>query len=165
LACLLQDLEDIPVTPALKDDEAGLSASTKIVHAIIDEAIDKGHVDSSEDIVLGGFSQGAAMACLAGYTYPKKLRGIVCLSGWAALKADLVSRVSSGANAKTAAFVGHGTFDSTVETACGEDMAERLKESGTEVEFVTYPEAHGSHPDGQRALRAWLADLFKLDVD
>ena len=58
------DLDDIPVTPSLPDDVEGLERSKKRIHAVLDEAVASGTPSTS--IVLGGFSQGAAMALLAG---------------------------------------------------------------------------------------------------
>lgn len=42
-------------------------------------------------IILGGFSQGAAMTLLTGLSYDKPLAGLVCMSGWALLQARLQS--------------------------------------------------------------------------
>ena len=44
------------------EDEAGILASAQSIHAIIEEQINKGI--SSERIILGGFSQGGALALL-----------------------------------------------------------------------------------------------------
>ena len=79
------DLETIPIGNGLPDDAKGLADSTQIIHALIDAEVAKG--TASEDIVLGGFSQGGAMALLAGYSYAKRLAGVACLSGWPSLRA------------------------------------------------------------------------------
>lgn len=42
-------------------------------------------------IILGGFSQGAAMSLLTGLSLEKKLAGLVCLSGWVPIKTKLES--------------------------------------------------------------------------
>jgi len=44
------------------EDEAGILASARSIHAIIEEQINKGI--PSERIILGGFSQGGALALL-----------------------------------------------------------------------------------------------------
>ena len=74
------DLEKIPVAMGDMNDAKGLKASAEIIHGQIDAAVAKG--TASTDIVLGGFSQGGAMALYAGYTYPKTLAGVVSFSGW-----------------------------------------------------------------------------------
>ena len=74
------DVSSMPVKPTEPDDRPSFSASIASVHALIDAEVAKG--TASEDIVLGGFSQGGAMALLAGYSYAKRLAGVACLSGW-----------------------------------------------------------------------------------
>ena len=152
------DLDAIPVTPAIRDDEAGLAASTKLVHGFIDKAISSG-VPSTE-IILGGFSQGGAMALLAGFNFPKRLAGVVCFSGWPALKESFVARVKGAGNAATPAFVGHGTGDEIVLLECGAKAAELLKESGVPVEFRTYERMPHSTCGPQMAeLKDWILGL------
>ena len=55
------DLETIPISNGLPDDAKGLADSTQIIHALIDAEVAKG--TASEDIVLGGFSQGSMLSC------------------------------------------------------------------------------------------------------
>lgn len=40
----------------------------------------------SDRIVLGGFSQGAAMSLLTGLTSERKLGGLIIMSGWLPLR-------------------------------------------------------------------------------
>ena len=157
------DLDTIPIGNTLRDDVAGLTSSSKIIHDIINEEVAKG--TPSEDIVLGGFSQGGAMALLAGYSYTGKLAGIACLSGWPALRDTLNDRVTTGANAKTPLFIGHGTEDQTVYPECGADARDRYKAAGIDVTFVDYPVAHGAHPVGMAAMRDWIATVLKLQEE
>ena len=84
-------------------------------------------------------------------------------SGWAALKDDFETRVSGGANAKTPAFVGHGTVDETVTPDCGADVKTRLTAAGVPVTFNTYPMAHGAHPQEMEELKQWVTECLKLD--
>ena len=154
------DLETIPIGNDLPDDVAGLSASSKMIHDIIDKEVADG--TPSDSIVLGGFSQGGAMALLAGYSYSKPLAGVASLSGWPALRATLSDRVTKGANAKTPLFVGHGTEDQTVYHECGVDARDRYQAAGVDVTFMDYPAAHGSHPAGMAGLRAWFVDVLKV---
>mmetsp|Transcript_3286 Transcript_3286/g.9578 ORF Transcript_3286/g.9578 Transcript_3286/m.9578 type:complete len:215 (-) Transcript_3286:156-800(-) len=157
------DLETIPIGNGLPDDAKGLADSTQIIHALIDAEVAKG--TASEDIVLGGFSQGGAMALLAGYSYAKRLAGVACLSGWPSLRAQLTERVGGGANAGTPLFIGHGTQDGVVLPECGKDAAERHTAAGVQVTFLDYPAAHGPHPAGMAALRSWALEALKLEDD
>ena len=153
------DLQTIPVQPGDPDDKAGLEASRRIVHALIDQEIANG--TPSTDIVVGGFSQGGAMALLAGYSYPKPLAAVVCFSGWPVLAHDFVARVQGGANAATPAFVAHGTQDQVVLPACGAQAKELLESAGVPTSFSTYPMPHSACPSQMADLRDWLGALLK----
>jgi len=50
------------------------------LHATLDQLVAEGLQPA--DIVLGGFSQGGAIALSAGMSYPKPLGGLVSISGW-----------------------------------------------------------------------------------
>ena len=159
------DLEKIPVAMGDMNDAKGLKASAEIIHSQIDAAVAKG--TASTDIVLGGFSQGGAMALYAGYTYAKTLAGVVSFSGWPPLQtADelaFIGAVKAGANAKTPAFVAHGTHDEVVLPSCGERAEACLKEAGvTDVTFSTFAMAHSTHPAQMTALKGWLEEKLRL---
>jgi phospholipase/carboxylesterase len=69
-------------TPDLvrREDEAGLRASVADVQALIDREAALGI--PPERVVLMGFSQGCAVALLAGLRAPQRLAGIAGLSGY-----------------------------------------------------------------------------------
>jgi predicted esterase len=69
------------------EDEAGMLRTVTSVNQLISAEADSG-VDAGR-IVVGGFSQGAAMSLLTGLTSERKLGGIVSLSGWAVLRNKL----------------------------------------------------------------------------
>ena len=57
-----------------------LSSVNQLISAEVDSGIDPGR------IVIGGFSQGAAISLLTGLTSERKLGGVVSLSGWVVLR-------------------------------------------------------------------------------
>ncbi|KAL8455998.1 hypothetical protein Emag_000241 [Eimeria magna] len=71
------------VTEDASEDKEGLLASKERIDALIDQEIKRG-IDPSR-IVVGGFSQGGAMAYLVGLTSPHRLGGILPLSCWCPL--------------------------------------------------------------------------------
>lgn len=91
------DLHDIPIMPEAFDDEPSLSKSIELVHRVIDEAVESGV--PPERIVLGGFSQGGAMAFISTLRYPKRLAGCAVLSGWAPFANK--EPIAQSANAQT----------------------------------------------------------------
>ena len=79
------------------EDEAGLRQSQALVKAVIRREQARGI--PARRIVLGGFSQGCAMALLTGLRYPERLAGVVGMSGYLPLARQLAEgrQVPSGA--------------------------------------------------------------------
>ncbi len=63
-----------------EDDVQGITRATVFIHSLIEREINNGI--PPHRIIIGGFSQGGALAIHAGLTYNKKLAGVVSLSGW-----------------------------------------------------------------------------------
>jgi lysophospholipase II len=62
------------------EDVEGIKAATKNAHELIRGEIASGI--ASNRIMLGGFSQGGALALYAALTFPEPLAGIMALSCW-----------------------------------------------------------------------------------
>ncbi|KAJ7171873.1 Phospholipase/Carboxylesterase-domain-containing protein [Mycena crocata] len=94
-----------------EEDEDGILQSVASLDALLAELIATG-VDPSR-IVLGGFSQGAAMSLLTGLTIKTPLAGLAVLSGRLLLRHKLKTMVSPHASSLPI-FWGHGTADPIV---------------------------------------------------
>jgi lysophospholipase-2 len=97
------------------DDEPGLLTSVSSIDSLIQSEIDSGI--PPEKIVVGGFSQGGAVACLLGLTTPRKLAGVACLSTWVVLNHKIESMIQPGAK-ELPVFWGHGKEDQVVHYEC-----------------------------------------------
>lgn len=64
-------------------DEKGIEESTAALTELLDAEVKK--VAGPENIVIGGFSQGAAMTMHTGLQYSQKLGGVIAASGYALL--------------------------------------------------------------------------------
>ncbi len=131
--------------------------------AVIDAQLARGV--KAENVFLVGFSQGAVMSLDAGLRYPRRLGGIVALSGYLA---DPISLRDEGhpANARIPIFVGHGKSDDVVPYSTGEDTAEALWEMGYSVEFRGYDAAHRISSEEVKDIRAFLhRHLFGLSAE
>ena len=80
------DLFDWPIGPDAKDDRARVLQGVEAVKTQIAKLEARGV--APERIVVGGFSQGGAIALNAAYRHDKKLGACVALSGWLTLKED-----------------------------------------------------------------------------
>lgn len=118
-----------------KEDEAGMHESRTLINGLIESEMDLGIPNTR--IILGGFSQGAAMTLLTGLSSPIKLGGLVALSGYLPLLPKF-TEYSSHANKQTPLFMGHGDADQVVRYNYGFDSSQYLKKAGYPVQFETY---------------------------
>ena len=75
-----------------REDEAGIAKSCKILTRLMANEAEKGV--PPEKIILGGFSQGGAIALYHGLTFPERLAGIYGLSAYLPFKQRVVTIVS-----------------------------------------------------------------------
>ena len=107
------NLSKMPVTLDEPDFPDGLAAAVAKVHGWIDEQAAAGI--PHERIILGGFSQGAAVAAWAAATCAHKLAGVVLWSGYAPRAVALEAALASGANASGCPFIAaHGDKDGKI---------------------------------------------------
>ncbi|KAI1366645.1 phospholipase/Carboxylesterase [Xylaria arbuscula] len=134
IAALNGGIDDIRA----RQDEPGLLKTRDYVNSLIQAEIDAGI--PANRIVLGGFSQGGAMALLTGLTAKVKLAGVVGLSTWLPLDAKFPSLVQeSDFNHETPIYMAHGTADPVVPTALGQMSYEMLKKQNFPVTMKLFP--------------------------
>ncbi|PVU93852.1 hypothetical protein BB561_002983 [Smittium simulii] len=118
-----------------KQDEKGVLESVDKIKKLLNEEISSGI--SSDRIVLGGFSQGAAISYTTGLSFESKLAGIVALSGYIPIDKKTME-LATEINKSTKIFIGHGTSDTVVDYELGVESAEELKKMSYNVEFNSY---------------------------
>uniref|UniRef100_D3TN81 palmitoyl-protein hydrolase n=1 Tax=Glossina morsitans morsitans TaxID=37546 RepID=D3TN81_GLOMM len=127
------------------EDEEGIRAATKIIHGMIDNEIEKGVPPAR--IVLGGFSQGGALALYSALTFTKPLAGIVALSCWLPLHKQFPAAKLNSNNIPI--FQAHGDFDPVVRYKFGQLSASVLKSFMKDVTFKTYHGLSHSSSDAE----------------
>lgn len=135
------------------EDETGIRASQATIEGLIRRENERGV--PSERIVLAGFSQGGALALVAGIRYPQKLAGIMGLSCYLLL-ADRFKAERNPANQATPIFLAHGLQDPIVAAALGEQARASLEAAGYAVEWHAYPMPHSVSPQEVADIAAWL---------
>jgi phospholipase/carboxylesterase len=135
------------------EDETGLRRSRDQVEALLSREQERGI--PANRIVLGGFSQGCAMALLTGVRHAQQLAGIAGLSGYLPLAATTASE-RSPANAHTPIFLAHGRSDNVVDVARGEASRDALEALGYPIEWHDYPMAHTVSMEEIADLNRWL---------
>jgi len=122
-----------------REDEVGLRKSQQQIEQLIAREIERGI--PAERIILAGFSQGCAMTLQTGLRYPKKLAGMLCLSGYLPL-AEKLPVECSAANRSTPIFMAHGRVDPVVQIARAETSRDFLTSLGYAVEWKDYSMPH-----------------------
>lgn len=119
-------------------DEVGITQANAYIHSLIDGLI-LGGVNPKK-IVIGGFSQGGALALLSALTYPKRLGGAACLSGYLPIADKLSECLQQDKNLPL--LLAHGTEDVPIRIDLAEISAKWLKKQGFDVRFRAYPIGH-----------------------
>jgi phospholipase/carboxylesterase len=122
-----------------KIDATGIAKSVSTLGVLIAREIERGV--ATKNIVLGGFSQGAVIALIAGLTYPESLAGIIALSGFLPLAQETFANGSS-ANKHIPIFMAHGTEDPIVPINMGALSYEALKGAGYPASWHSYAMPH-----------------------
>ena len=135
------------------EDEAGMRASQATVEALIRRENARGIATGR--IVLAGFSQGGALALLAGTRYPEKLAGIMGLSCCLLLAGRFASERGT-ANQATPIFLAHGLEDPIIAPQLGEQARTVLEAAGYPVEWHSYTMPHSVCPQEVADIGQWL---------
>lgn len=122
-----------------KEDSSGIEQSRKLITNLIEKEIKRG-VDHNK-IIIGGFSQGGAMALYAGLTFHQELRSLISLSGYCVL-ANKLQKELVAANKNTPIWMAHGLFDPVVTLNLGTTSFEIFKKLNLNVTFKKYPIEH-----------------------
>lgn len=136
-----------------RQDETGLRRSLPIVESLLARERERGI--APRRIVLAGFSQGCAMALLAGLRHAHTLGGIVGLSGYLPL-ADTTAAERHEANTGTPIFLAHGSADEVVVPDRGRTSRDVLQRLGYDVEWREYPMGHSVSMEELADLNQWL---------
>ncbi len=150
------DLNDWPIRTGARDDGDGKIAAVRRIEETVEMIEEEMGIPPSR-VVIGGFSQGGAVALLAAYHHRRHgkvpFAGCICLSGWLTSMDDLTTTEVSR---KTPLFWGHGERDDVVPFEQQAHGVMRLRELGLDVTDESYPTGHGVHPREMLAVAEFL---------
>lgn len=138
------------------EDARGIRESAKRVAQLIDEIEAQGVPRSR--IVLGGFSQGAAISLFAGLRMERPIGGVAALSGYLPLAGRLFSEAPPGGR-RTPIFMAHGEFDSVVPPVMAARGAEVISQVDPAMIARTYPMDHELCQEEMHDLAAFLRNI------
>lgn len=143
----------------LEANEPDLSSALSKVDTLVKEAHNSGFSD--EQIVFGGFSQGACLASEYVARNARKYGGLIVLSG-ALIGPPGMSRTYTGNLEEMPIFIGGSDVDPWVKHEWMREAADILKGLGGKVDFRTYPGmAHTVNEDELDASRNLLLSAMK----
>lgn len=137
----------------LGPDPDTLLASLDALHTTLDELCAE-HLLGRDEVIVGGFSQGAAMALALAFAAGPRPRpaGVLCLSGFLAdtpgLDYDWTTPVP--------VLVQHGTLDEVVPVDLGRDTAALLDMHGVPTTYQQYEMGHQTTLESLADARDWL---------
>jgi phospholipase/carboxylesterase len=140
-----------------REDEVGLRLSQQQIEALI--ARENARGIPTEKIILAGFSQGCAMSLQTGLRHPRKLAGIMGLSGYVPL-ADKLTAERHAANQDTSIFLVHGTVDPVIPIQRAQQSRDLLVSLGYPVEWHDYWMQHSVSPQEITDIGNWLRKVL-----
>jgi len=117
----------------------GVTRSRDLIYELLDRQSAEGF--PTEQTVLAGFSQGCLMAIEVGLRYPKRLAGIVGISGYVCNPETVVKELSPVA-LQQRLLVTHGVMDPLIPFAGVRQQINLLKAAGVRVEWREFVKAH-----------------------
>ena len=170
------DLFDWPIGVGSKDDPTGLMRSVEQIEKEVIK-LEQDHGIPPNKIVIGGFSQGGAVALLSCYhqrkaATGKAFAGCAGLSAWLTLPEEVVEvgKKKDDPRTKIPLFWGHGTYDDKVLFEQQKFGIEKLtNEFGLDYQKITqtqYPMGHMSCEDETKDLADFVDScLFGSEND
>lgn len=137
-------------------DAAGVRESTAILEALIAREQERGV--AAEKIVIAGFSMGGAIAINTALHTTHTLAGLMALSTYLPLPGEVDG--SSGSR-ELPVFMAHGSFDPMLPMQWGRLSANKLEQTGFDVEWREYPMAHAVCPQEIADIRDWLLRVLR----
>ena len=133
------------------------TSSLQAVDDVVDEALTKYGLERDQ-MIVGGFSMGGALALLYGLrpTEHPRPAGLLVMSGF--LPAELAEGLDWSGDLP-AVLMQHGTQDPMVPLARAREAARTLQDHGVSVQFREYPMEHNVIPESARDASDWLDQI------
>lgn len=146
------------ITGIRGDDASRIESEEKVVDFLRRQ---KDEVKLS-DVILMGFSQGAAMSysLLANEAFHKlglNLKAVIALSGYIPL--DVRPKLSSRQFGGLPIFISHGLYDDLILPYALDSARELLEKQGANVTAKTYEVGHGLTEETITDINIWLGQL------
>lgn len=148
----------VSLTERDKEDKEGVLASAKGIEAVIEAQLEDGF--DSRQMMLAGFSQGGAMALFTALQSKQPLGGVLALSAYLPLMAEIDLQQAS----TVPIFMAAGLFDPVVVYEFSQKSKAYLQQRGyTRIDWHEYPMEHAISTQELEDLSAWLNVMTAID--
>ena len=132
------------------DHNAAALVRDELFHFIDD--LSKNPNIESDNITLIGFSQGAILAHAISFSYPKKIKNIIALSG--VVYEKIMKKTSL--IPKTNIYISHGTNDDLINYETSKESLNFYIENDIKFKFENYDQGHGINKQNLESMINWL---------
>ena len=144
--------------PGSREDAAGVHTSQAYIESLIAKEVARGI--PAKRIVLAGFSQGGAVVLHTALRHAEKLAGVMALSTYLPLKADL-SLEKTKQNQSIPIFMAHGTLDNVISLSTCRVSFEVLQTQHYSIQWHEYAMAHSVNQAEIDDIRTFLLQVLK----
>lgn len=141
-----------------RQDKDGIVQSAQKIMQIVDDQQQQGI--EAHNIILAGFSQGAALALHLGLRSGTGFAGIMALSGYLPLAEEMPVAAADPA-IQCPIFMAHGVYDPVVPLAAGTESRQRLVSLGYHIDWHEYPMEHSVCAEEIADISRWLQDVTR----
>ncbi len=145
-------------------DQVTFTHSLDLLRRFVVEAI-KTYVLDRHNVILMGFSQGAAMGYALSLIDPALIAGVIALAGFMPEFEHPSTPLRSALDARTPRhgyLIIHGVDDQRVPIHYAHQARDYLQSLGARVEYHAYPAGHKISPQGMRDMTQWLNRISDL---
>jgi phospholipase/carboxylesterase len=121
------------------DTGPGVVRSRKLLFNLLAVQEQEGY--PAAETVLFGFSQGCLMAIDVGFRYPRRLAGLVGVSGYVYSPRELLTELPPAAHEQRLLFT-HGTYDPLVPIAPVRAQVAELQAAGLRIQWREFAKDH-----------------------
>lgn len=114
----------------------------------------------ADQVLLGGFSQGAMMSLGVALAAPELIDGVISMSG--RLLPDFVPEQPLDLTLRLPYLVQHGNIDQILPVSGSRAIRDYLAGLGCEVEYKEYPMAHEISQQSLSDVRRWIGERLKI---
>ena len=132
------------------DHEAAALVRDDLFHFIDD--LSKNPNINADNITLIGFSQGAILSHAISFSYPKKIKNILALSGL--IDEKIMKKTSL--TPKTNIYISHGKNDNLINYETSKDSLNFYVKNDIEFKFESYEHGHGINQQNLESMIKWL---------